>query len=165
MTETVITPEKLDELERLARAATPGPWEYEDMSQSVYGNSVGGCRLEMSMHLVADIRGWGHYRYLPNGQEIQDATGNFIAAANPAAILALIERVRTQDAEIARLREAMQKAYGYLWHANNEPGTPNYHSPKTVAYEARKALRDLLTNEQRGLAISAARAALQKEQK
>lgn len=70
-----------------------------------------------------------------------------------------------QAAEIARLREAIQRAYGYLWHVNNEPGTPNRHAPEAMAYEARKALRDLLASEQRGDGINSARAALSGEGK
>lgn len=69
-----------------------------------------------------------------------------------------------RDAEIARLREAIQTAYGYLWHVNNEPGTPNQYAPERAAYEARRVLRDLLTREQRGQGINAARAALSQEQ-
>ncbi|MEI2416163.1 hypothetical protein V8Z80_08255 [Orrella sp. JC864] len=70
------------------------------------------------------------------------------------------EEIERKDAEVARLREAVQRAYGYLWHVNNEPGTPNRHYPEAMAYEARKVLRDLLTTGQRGDGINAARAAL-----
>jgi len=55
-------------------------------------------------------------------------------------------------------RAAVATAYGYLWHVNNEPGTPHQYAPERAAYEARKALRELLTHEQRGEAINAVRA-------
>lgn len=53
--------------------------------------------------------------------------------------------------------EAIATAYGYLWHVNNEPGTPNQYPPERAAYEARKILRDQMTHEQRGLAINRVR--------
>ncbi len=59
--------------------------------------------------------------------------------------------------EIDTLRQAIATAYGHLWHVNNEPGTPNQHSPERAAFDARKILRDLLTNEQRGEAINRVR--------
>jgi len=31
--------------------------------------------------MVADIRGWGHLQYLPDGDKIQDANGKLMAAA------------------------------------------------------------------------------------
>lgn len=62
----------------------------------------------------------------------------------------------SKDAEIARLKSAIAKAYGYLWCVNCEPGTPRQYPPERAAYAARKELRDLLTKEQRGAAINAA---------
>jgi len=69
-----------------------------------------------------------------------------------------------KDAEIARLREAIAIAYGYLWHVNNEPGTPHQHHPERMAYEARKVLRHLMTNEQRGEGINAVRVVLHQQE-
>jgi len=63
------------------------------------------------------------------------------------------------------LREAVKTAYGYLWHVNNEPGTPNQYAPERAAYEARKVLREHLTKDERGEGINAARAALSGEGK
>lgn len=52
--------------------------------------------------------------------------------------------------------KAVQEAYGWLWHVNNEPMAPvPMWSPEQAAYEARKCLRDLLTHGQRGEAINA----------
>jgi len=62
--------------------------------------------------------------------------------------------------EIERLLERIATAYGYLWHANDEPGTPNRYGSERAAIEARKVLRELLTGEQRGKGINAARAAI-----
>jgi hypothetical protein len=63
----------------------------------------------------------------------------------------------TSAAEVpAEWSKAVQEAYGWLWHVNNEPMAPiQMWSPESAAHEARKCLRDLLTTEQRGEAINA----------
>ena len=59
-------------------------------------------------------------------------------------------------ADAAHMTEAIMHAYGHLWHVNTEPMAPiPLRSPEAAAYEARKILRDMLTNEQRGIAINA----------
>lgn len=60
---------------------TPGPWEYQELGQQIWAKSIGGCKMEESRFMVADIRGWGHLQYLPNGEEIQDANARLISAA------------------------------------------------------------------------------------
>jgi len=72
--------------------------------------------------------------------------------------------VAAQKADDA-LRTAVKTAYGYLWHVNNEPGTPNQYAPERAAYEARKMLRAHLTNDERGEGINAARAAIAQQRK
>ena len=64
------------------------------------------------------------------------------------------DRSIAAEAELARLRAAIQTAYGYLWCVNNEPGTPNQYSPERAAHQARKHLRGMLTTEQRGHGIN-----------
>lgn len=61
-----------------------------------------------------------------------------------------LEQQRAVRDENARLRAAMGVAYGYLWCVNNEPGTPHQYAPERAAYQARKALHDLLTKAERG---------------
>lgn len=76
----------------VAAAAPKDVWRYEPKGQTVWAGTT---------YMVADIRGWGHLKYLPTGAEIQDATGVHIATANPATVLALcdeIERLR-KDAD------------------------------------------------------------------
>lgn len=58
--------------------------------------------------------------------------------------------------ELTLLRGAIGVAYGYLWCVNNDPGTPHQYPPEKAAYEARKALRDKLTQAERGHFINAA---------
>jgi len=59
-------------------------------------------------------------------------------------------------------RKAVQEAYGWLWHVNNEPMAPvPLWSPEKAAYEARKNLRELLTVDERGEAINSVRGMLE----
>ena len=73
----------LDRLEALARAATPGPWAYQEDSDAY-------------THIVRPVAspGWiiasGTQTSKPEGE----ANGRWIAAANPAAVLALIALAR-----------------------------------------------------------------------
>ena len=70
--------------------------------------------------------------------------------ADTAQRLALVQ-------ELQALRELVGQAYGHLWCVNNEPGTPaRPYPPERAAYEARKLLRDTMTQEQRGVFISRA---------
>lgn len=78
------------ELKRLAQKATPGPWAYDADEGVVFGPGDAP---------IADARGYG--TGLP-GWKLRariDANGGLIAAANPQAILALIERLETLEAE------------------------------------------------------------------
>lgn len=62
--------------------------------------------------------------------------------------------------QVRVLREALALAYGHLWRINEEPGTPSPIYPAMQgAYVARKILSGLLTTDQRGGGIDAARKA------
>jgi hypothetical protein len=85
--------------------------------------------------------------------------------------LAAWARLKLADEEIRELRAALAQrtdsgkvaeAYGILWHVNAGMDAPAglgviSVAPEKAAYEARKALRDMLTKEQRGQGIEAAR--------
>jgi hypothetical protein len=73
----------LDELEALAKAATPGPWEYDEIELELFGKN----RNEL-MWPSCDRHGE------MNGIHIRDDDGRFIAAANPQAVLELIAHNR-----------------------------------------------------------------------
>lgn len=54
------------------------------------------------------------------------------------------------------IRQRISRAYGFLWWTNNDPFVPMPSIDRDrAAVEARKVLRDLLTHEQRGIAINA----------
>lgn len=99
---------------------TPGPWNYSEMIQNVVGRSIGGCNLEESDFLIADIRGWGHLQYLPNGAEIQDANGRLIAASPDLyAVLKELQESAAYWSEydvplgiVDRINQAIAKAEG-----------------------------------------------------
>jgi hypothetical protein len=103
----------LDELERLAKAATPGPWSVCRHLQSVeadeacmcgYRGVVYGPEHDVPMAICQpghDAEPEGEEGLGPQNYEraIQIANGQHIAAANPATILTLTAEVRRLRAE------------------------------------------------------------------
>ncbi len=89
----------IEELKRLAEAATPGPWEYDYDDQDL--DTCNGILWGTNNYAIA---------ILPYDGQVSDekvtATGNHIAAANPAAILALIAE---RDKLLARAEKAEQE--------------------------------------------------------
>ncbi len=88
----------IEELKRLAEAATPGPWEYDYDDQD--HDRLGGILWGTNHYAIATI---------PYNGQVSDekvtATGNYIAAANPAAVLELI---RQWDELLSALKEARE---------------------------------------------------------
>lgn len=102
----------LDELERLARAATPGPWEDD--------NSV-----------VKTERGticYAHHSYEEEGWQAEN-NASLIAAANPATILSLIHRVREAE---DRADKSDMRAFGAI---NLLPGDMPLASVRGAAHD------------------------------
>ena len=89
-----MTPD-LKELERLARAATPGPWTYDGDTWELSAPSRKG-----KVEIATIETGWTE----PMESE-QQANIAYILAANPAAILSLI----------AELEQAKKDAERYQW--------------------------------------------------
>ena len=98
-----LTPEKLAELRWLAEAATPGPWE-------AFG-AVDGRRGERWLGVTTDMRATEAARagdvFAAQDCTRQDAL--FIAAANPAAVLALLDGVDERD-RLARLLDEPRRS-------------------------------------------------------
>jgi hypothetical protein len=92
-----MTDADLDKLEALAKAATPGPWNDS-------GGSIDDFDAECTMRIEWIANG------IPKDGEKDAINANyrfdaaFIAAANPASILALIASARRDAEEIERLR-------------------------------------------------------------
>lgn len=85
------------ELRRLAESATPGPWE-------AFG-AVDGCRCERWLGVTTDMRATEAARagdvFAAQNCTRQDAL--FIAAANPAVVLALLDAAAERDALAAKV--------------------------------------------------------------
>ncbi len=93
----------IEELKRLAEDATRGPWEY-DYDDQDHDTCIG------------ILWGTNHYAIatIPYNGQVSDekvtATGNYIAAANPAAVLELI---RQRDELLAALKEVRDLGHNY----------------------------------------------------
>lgn len=90
----MINQNELDHLEALAKAATPGPWRE-------CGHDRGGCSCGLIWcterdELVAEV--WQGDDMVPRAAVEPKMNAAFIAAANPAVILTLIEMLRAKEA-------------------------------------------------------------------
>ena len=97
---TSINEELLAELEQLAGKATPGPWEWEDREVDEEGYGY----IPECSYLVGAICLAGHH-------EGYEDDCDFIAAANPATILALLQHVR----ELSKDRERLDAIEANCW--------------------------------------------------
>ena len=104
-----MTPD-LKELERLARAATPGPWTYDGDTWELSAPSRKG-----KVEIATIETGWTE----PMESE-QQANIAYILAANPAAILSLIAELTRPETTLvsimrAELEQAKKDAARYRW--------------------------------------------------
>ncbi|MEM8511162.1 hypothetical protein RCH14_000453 [Massilia sp. MP_M2] len=95
----------LDRLEALARAATPGPWIYQEGSDAY-------------THIVRPAQRPGHIvrHYAHDTTGVVEANARFTAGANPATVLALIALARRGQPEgEAPQADALYKQYWAQW--------------------------------------------------
>lgn len=99
----------LDALEKLANEATirtdGGEWKSDDYGiRQIWAKSLKGGNAH-----IADVRGWGYFTGMGHGAlgltedegiEAQRQIGQFIAAANPATIKALIAELKEARAAL-----------------------------------------------------------------
>ena len=140
---TELTPEKLAELRRLAVNATPGPWEAIifdsghskfEFEASVCTQDVGDsiCRMDGLLRTAVNER------YRTDGS--LDAM--FIAAANPAAVLGLIDEIERLTAAVERVRELADRIDR---HTEVEPDPAMFRDADTGAWwEGSDAIRAAL---------------------
>lgn len=114
-----MTPD-LKELERLARAATPGPWAINTAGIAKRGEPfkiteiyVYAPETQDDTAICADVID-------PVTQEPSEANAAYIAAANPAAILSLIAELTRPETTLvsimrAELEQAKKDAERYRW--------------------------------------------------
>lgn len=90
----------LQKLRALAMAATAGPW---DMQTGVYADPDGDDDLSFARGPMIKRDSGDTW----NGRWRQQAraNANFIAAANPTTILALLDRIDELEANAVRMRE------------------------------------------------------------
>ena len=83
------------ELARLAEAATPGPWAYRDMTPNTYGPAFVDADDVRNLAICGEAVGRSetHGFCLQVDSEVRMANAAFIAAANPAAVLALLSEI------------------------------------------------------------------------
>jgi len=119
-----MTPEQLAHLRALASAATPGPWESDlDICDSEEGIVAlvfdGEYRLFASLATDVVIKQRGetwteedtkrrdeYWRFARSSQELRDA--QYIAAANPQAVLALLDRIGELEVYADAIRRAQE---------------------------------------------------------
>lgn len=98
-----MTPADLSRIESLAREATPGEWEaWDEPSEgppTVARCNENGCR---------EIAYITEHPHLPDPRKEASANAAYIAAANPAAVLTLIERVTAQDELLAQCKATLE---------------------------------------------------------
>lgn len=93
----------IDELRRLAKAATPGPWHTPDSRR--LGGAI-SAMIDGRDCQVASVDGQAAmFDHRAEAATIALANAAFIAAANPATVLALLERVERAERELAGIRE------------------------------------------------------------
>lgn len=86
-----------DELRALATAATPGPWKHTALWAIEARDDNGDWQSIAGTHVDDEH----------NDQRFTDAA--YIAAANPATALSLLDRIATLEAESKRLRELVSE--------------------------------------------------------
>jgi hypothetical protein len=96
----------LARLRELAEAAHPGPWHYA---------GLGEIHEDVTNFVIAELS-YGDPSDPYTISDAQEADGNYIAAANPAAVLALLDR-------IAVLEKVATHAAGLLEAVKHEIGT------------------------------------------
>jgi len=87
-------------LRELLEKATPGPWSAIGSAGYV---QAGEGHPRHNILAVAYGHDGNHQINAPGARE----NGEYIAAANPATVSALLDEIERKDAEIARLREAL----------------------------------------------------------
>lgn len=102
---------KLEELESLARAATPGPWTAHDNHGCYYVSNGKDGRFAKFDNRICELV----YPFAREDKRKLDT--DFIAALNPAQALKLIEVIRVQKEaleKISELRVLTKKSGDYV---------------------------------------------------
>lgn len=93
-------------LREVAEKATPGPWLWINTG-SYFSFLVPQSNQDHHNCIIDDGSSWGEYGETINPES---PDGVFIAAANPAAVLALLDELEAKDKQIADLKEVFSIA-------------------------------------------------------
>ena len=109
-----------DELRKLAEAATPGPWEADGGEISQHWS-----RPEPWREIIGTRVACGSYCYGGTAQGVERTEdAEFIAAANPAAVLGLLDQLDAAEAKLAAVRELHRRrphgAGDFVFYAQTE---------------------------------------------
>ncbi|HIF6594386.1 ead/Ea22-like family protein [Serratia marcescens] len=118
--------DKFSELKAAAMAATPGPWGI---------NRTGNTIVSNQSHPVATVSDAFH-RQLAGGGVGKDA--EFIAAANPSAVLELLAELEAKDKRIAELESIRADASQVFKEIGNELGCNPDNESIMMAIDALK---------------------------
>ena len=116
------------ELRRLAEAATPGPW-YLD-GPWWYGDDDSAYCISTAEDVGRIAVTIAPPRYIFGGErEVRDANARFIAAANPATVLALLDAAAERDALAAKVERvrALHRAVGIYDECDCDTPDPATH--------------------------------------
>ncbi|QZA70424.1 hypothetical protein AH03_7 [Erwinia phage AH03] len=106
----------LNKLKELAGKATPGPWARASDWERAAVYSTSKDAYPEGKRVVCSGNQNNHGRYNAeswSGSDWNDAA--FIAAANPATVIGLIDRLEDAEAELARREEAAGEPVAYSW--------------------------------------------------
>lgn len=98
----------IDALERLARAATPGPWEhYRNKLRPNFGGMINEVQPSTARSREAIVQ-WSGFDNGHRSEKKHAANAAFIAAANPQTMLALCAALRAERAKVAEARRILE---------------------------------------------------------
>ena len=112
-----------DELRKLAEAATPGPWEFDGYQMISKDPSLNyGTRIVLD---AEEGHVYSEYSSDAASLDVTPQNADFIAAANPSAVLALLDENARLRAQVGELKEALGPILG---HDRGDEGQSDKHS-------------------------------------
>lgn len=120
----------LNELERLANAATPGPWSWTNNEGWAYPQTY--VDSEGRANIARFVNGAPQFECTVGEARQEWRNAAFIAAANPFVVLELVRRLREAEKDAAR--------YRWLRQSKSNPA----YAARSTAYGVSMLRQDLL---------------------
>jgi len=118
-----MTDAEIKNLRDLMRAATPGPWRHEAWGSRILDSGVGSSQLLIATVAANTFRDQGRHN------------AEFIAACNPVAIRALLDRLKAAEGENERLRADAARLDHIEKHARYDPKIDGNHAWWPTTFE------------------------------